>query len=96
MTEETFKMMKEKGAWFIMQPILNDEDSMAFPAGSPQDKNFFGVTKGTAQGIQMARKLDVKTAFGTDLIFNPVAAKNMAIANNVSVNAKGTRRCHWQ
>jgi imidazolonepropionase-like amidohydrolase len=82
MTEKTFTMMKEKGVWFGMQPILNDEDAMGFPAGSPQDKKFFGLTKGTAQGIQMARKLDVKTAFGTDLIFNPVAAKNMATANN--------------
>jgi len=68
-------MMKEKGAWFIMQPILNDEDAMAFPAGSPQDKKFFDVTKGTVQGIQMARKLGEKKAFGTDLIFDPVAAK---------------------
>jgi len=71
-------MMKEKGAWFIMQPILTDENAMAFPAGSPKDKKFFGVTKGTVQGIQMARKPDVKTAFGTDLIFDPVAAKKQS------------------
>jgi hypothetical protein len=50
-----------------------------------QDKKFFGVTKGTVQGIQMARKLDVKTIFGTDLIFNPVAAKNMATAANAKL-----------
>jgi len=75
MTEETFKMMKEKGVWFGMQPILNDEDSMAFPPGSSQEKKYFHVTDGTVQGIQLAKKLGVKTAFGTDLIFDPVMAK---------------------
>ena len=36
MTEKTFTMMKEKGVWFGMQPILNDEDAMAFPRGKPK------------------------------------------------------------
>jgi imidazolonepropionase-like amidohydrolase len=75
MTEKTFKMMKEKGVWFGMQPILNDEDAMAFPPGSSQEKKFLQVTDGTVKGIQLAKKLGVKTAFGTDLIFDPVAAE---------------------
>jgi imidazolonepropionase-like amidohydrolase len=64
-----------------MQPILNDEDAMVFPPGSSQEKKFLEVTNGTIEGIKMAKRLGVKTAFGTDLIFDPVAAKNRATAN---------------
>ena len=33
----------------------------------------------------MARKLGVKPAFGTDLIFDPIAAKNMATVNTAEL-----------
>jgi len=58
-----------------MQPILNDEDAMVFPPGSSQEKKFLEVTNGTIEGIKMAKRLGVKTAFGTDVIFDPVAAE---------------------
>jgi len=54
MTEKTFTMMKEKGVWFGMQPILNDEDAMTFPSGSSQERKFLQVTDGTVKGIQLA------------------------------------------
>jgi hypothetical protein len=51
MTEETFKMMKEKGAWFSMKPILNEEDAMSFPPCSTQQEKFIRVTDGTVRGV---------------------------------------------
>jgi len=72
MTANTFKMMKEKVAWFGMQPILNDEDAISFPPGSAQQEKFIKVTNGTVNGNELAKKLGLKTAFGTDLIFDPI------------------------
>ncbi|THD69616.1 amidohydrolase family protein [Robertkochia marina] len=74
MTDETFKMMADKGAWLSMQPIFNDEDAIPFPAGSPNQAKFVQVTDGTAKGIELAKKYGVKTAFGTDVIFDPALA----------------------
>ena len=77
MTEETFQMMAEKGAWLSMQPIFNDEDAIPFPEGSVNQAKFVQVTDGTAKGIELAKKHKVKTAFGTDIIFDPeLAAKH--------------------
>ncbi len=75
MTDETFQMMAEKGAWFGMQPILNDEDAIAFPDGSFQQEKFIEVTDGTSRGIEMAKKNGVKVAFGTDCLFDPDLAR---------------------
>jgi len=71
MTDETFKLMAEKGAWFSMQPIFNDEDAIQFPEGSPSQKKFIQVTDGTARGIELAKKYGLKIAFGTDILFDP-------------------------
>ncbi|MFM2663573.1 amidohydrolase family protein [Vibrio mediterranei] len=73
-SEETFKMMAEKGAWLSMQPIFDDEDAIPFPPGSFQEAKFKLVTKGTARGIELAKKYGVPIAFGTDMIFDPSLA----------------------
>jgi imidazolonepropionase-like amidohydrolase len=75
MTAETFKMMAQKGVWFSMQPILNDEDAIPFPEGSPNQAKFVEVTNGTITSIELAKKYGVKTAFGTDVLFDPALAK---------------------
>lgn len=75
MTDETFRMMAEKGAWFSMQPIFNDEDAIPFPEGSPNQAKFIQVTNGTSKGIELAKKYGVKTAFGTDIILDPLLAE---------------------
>lgn len=74
MSDQTFKMMAEKGAWFSMQPIFNDEDAIPFPPGSVNQAKFVQVTDGTAKGIELAKKYHVKTAFGTDVLFDPKLA----------------------
>jgi imidazolonepropionase-like amidohydrolase len=73
--DETFEMMAEKGAWFSMQPLLNDEDAIPFPEGSFQQEKFIQVTDGTSRGIELAKKHGVKVAFGTDCLFDPELAR---------------------
>lgn len=74
MEEETVKLMAEKGAWFSMQPLLNDEDAIPFSNPINQAK-FVTVTDGTDKVIKLAKKYKVKTAWGTDTLFDPELAK---------------------
>ena len=76
MDEETAKMMAEKGAWLCLQPFMDDEDAIFFPEGSDQRKKFLMVTAGTDAAFQFAKKYNIKTAFGTDVLFDAkLAAK---------------------
>jgi imidazolonepropionase-like amidohydrolase len=75
LTEATLKMMVDKGAFLSMQPILNDEDAIPFPPGSPNQAKFELVTKGTENVYREAKKLGVKIVFGTDTLFDPELAK---------------------
>lgn len=68
-TEETAKLMAEKGAWFSMQPIINDEDAIRFEDPISTAK-FVEVTDGLDNAIALAKKYKVKTAFGTDILFD--------------------------
>jgi len=75
MDEETAKMMAEKGAWLSMQPFLDDEDAIPFPEGSDQRKKQLTMTAGTDNAYSYAKKYGIKTAFGTDVLFDPGLAK---------------------
>jgi len=70
MDEKTAKMIAEKGAWLSLQPFLNDEDAIPFPEGSDQEKKFLAVTAGTDRAFRFAKKYHIKTAFGTDTLFD--------------------------
>ena len=67
--EETIKLMANKGIWLSIQPLLNDEDAFRF-TGENQRK-WIQVTDGTDKVYRLAKKYGVKTAFGTDLLFDP-------------------------
>jgi len=58
-----------------MQPILINDYAMSLPPGSTKHEEFIIVTDGTVRGVELAKKLGVKTAFATDLICDPVAAE---------------------
>jgi len=75
MEEGTLKLMAEKGVWFSMQPLLNDEDAIYFPPGSANEAKWIQVTDGTDKVIKLAKKYGVKTAFGTDVLFDPKLGK---------------------
>jgi imidazolonepropionase-like amidohydrolase len=71
--EETLQMMKDNDVWLSIQPLLNDEDALKFDSAYSQAK-FDSVTQGTDNVYKLAKKIGVKTAFGTDMLFDPVAA----------------------
>jgi imidazolonepropionase-like amidohydrolase len=74
--EETAKIMAEKGTWLCLQPFLNDEEAIYFPPGSFQEEKWLAMTAGTEKAYGYAKKYGIKTAFGTDVLFDAgLAAK---------------------
>lgn len=71
MSEDTMKLLAEKGVWLSMQPILNDEDAIPFAEGSPNQIKYLQVANGTDFVLRMARIHKVKLAWGTDTLFDP-------------------------
>jgi len=75
MDEETARMIAEKGAWLSLQPFLDDEDAIPFPEGSDQRRKFLEMVAGTDNAYRLAKQYDIKTAFGTDVLFDPALAQ---------------------
>lgn len=71
--KKTLKMMKKNDVWLSAQPLLDDEDALKFdnPAST---KKWIDVTDGTSRNYIAAKKMGVKIAFGTDMLFDPKAA----------------------
>jgi len=66
--EPTAKLLADKGIWWSLQPFLDDED---VPAMSPASrKKKLQVFAGTDNAYELAKKYGVKTAFGTDVLFD--------------------------
>jgi imidazolonepropionase-like amidohydrolase len=68
--EPTVRLLAEKGIWWCLQPFLEDEDMIPFPPGSPNQAKQLQMIAGTANAYQLAKKYKVKTAFGTDTLFD--------------------------
>jgi len=73
LSEDTLRLMKEKGAWLSVQPLLDDEDAFKFDDPLSTQK-WIQVTDGTDKVIGLAKKIGVKMAFGTDMLFDPATA----------------------
>lgn len=72
--QETVEKIAEAGAWWCLQPFLDDEDAPPVPPGS-QDK-FNEMVTGTENAYKLAIENDVKVAWGTDVLFSAdLAAK---------------------
>ena len=69
MDEATARIMAEKGIWFCGQPFL-DEDAIPFPAGSASRAKQLQMTAGTDTAYNLAKKYKIKTAWGTDTLFD--------------------------
>lgn len=52
-----------------IQPLLNDEDAFKFTGENQRE--WIQVTDGTDKVYKLAKKYQVKVAFGTDLLFDP-------------------------
>ncbi len=67
--EPTAKLLADNGIWWSLQPFLDDED--ASPLENPvSQKKALEVFAGTDNAYKLARKYNVKTAFGTDILFD--------------------------
>jgi len=67
--EITARLLAEKGIWWSLQPFLNDQD--ASPLENPvSQQKALQVFAGTDNAYRLAKKYKVKTAFGTDILFD--------------------------
>lgn len=72
--EEVAKLMAKNGTWWCLQAFLDDEDA------NPK-KDAFSIMKqkavstGTDQAYQLAKKYKIKTAWGTDALFDIQTAR---------------------
>ncbi len=67
--EATAKLLADNGTWWSLQPLLNDED--APPLVNPvSQKKALEVFAGTENAYELAKRYKIKTAFGSDILFD--------------------------
>ncbi len=71
--EATAKLLADKGIWLSLQPLTFDEDVFARMDPVSQRKAL-EVWAGTENAYKLAKKYKIKTAFGTDILFDAGAA----------------------
>lgn len=74
MSRETMELMRDNDVWLSVQPLLDDEDGFSFDDPVSQQK-WIDVTDGTDFTYTTAKEVGVKTAFGTDILFDPALAE---------------------
>src|ERR1700722_9147388 len=77
--EPTAKFLADNGIWWSLQPFMDDEN--ASPLVNPvSQKKAQEVFAGTENAYRLAKKYKIKTAFGTDILFDArVASRQGAI-----------------
>ena len=75
--EATAKLLADKKAWLSLQPFL-DEGESAYADGTPNRIKQQTMMRGTDSAYLFARKYNIKTAFGTDCLFQPKHAATRA------------------
>jgi imidazolonepropionase-like amidohydrolase len=73
MDEETARLIAQNGVWVSMQPFLDDEDANPKPDPASRAKQLL-VAEGTDRAYNLAKQYNIKTAWGTDNLFNPQGA----------------------
>src|SRR5262249_1465504 len=67
--ESTAQLLANRGIWWSLQPLLDDEDQP--PLANPvSQKKALQVYAGTDNAYKLAKQYKVKTAFGTDVLFD--------------------------
>lgn len=74
MDEETARLIAEKGVWLSLQP-LPEELRQGFPLGSIQRIKADQVWPGIARAYEFAKTYNIKTAWGTDVLFSQALAE---------------------
>jgi imidazolonepropionase-like amidohydrolase len=67
--DSTAKLLADKGIWWSLQPFEESEDVMATlsPVSRQKAREVFA---GTDNAYRLAKKYKIKTAFGTDILFD--------------------------
>jgi len=68
--EDTVRMMADKGVAWSLQPFLYDQDANPKPL-ELQRQQQQRIAEGTLRAYEWAEKHQIRTAFGTDILFNP-------------------------
>lgn len=71
--EEVVKMMAEKDIWWSIQPFLGGEGGNQH-ADAERQANSNRVASGTDRAFELAKKYNIKVAFGTDILFDAARA----------------------
>ncbi|MGL5113131.1 MAG: amidohydrolase family protein [Flavobacterium sp.] len=77
MNEATAKIMAEKDIWLSLQPFIDNGVSV-FAEGSPNRIKQQTLSGGTGNAYLLAKKYKIKTAFGTDCLFQPAHSASRA------------------
>lgn len=73
-SEDTAKLMAAKGVWWSMQPMdATGPDAFVFESPISTAK-YLQALAGLDKVVALTKKYKVKTAFGTDLLFDPALA----------------------
>lgn len=84
MSEADAKLIAEKGIWLSLQP-LHEAMRTGLPEGSVQRAKAEEVWPGIARTYELAKKYNIKTAWGTDVLFSrAMAAQQGAILASLS------------
>jgi imidazolonepropionase-like amidohydrolase len=78
MDEATAKLMAEKGIWLSTQPFIEGFEE-GIPLSDESRRQLRQVISGTDRIYGFAKKYGIKTAFGTDILFSPAAAKTQGL-----------------
>lgn len=69
MDEETARMIADKGVWLSMQPFLTMDDAAS--QTGPGAERIQQLFAGTPRVYEFVKKLGIKTAWGSDVLFSP-------------------------
>jgi imidazolonepropionase-like amidohydrolase len=72
--EATARVMADRGTWWSLQPFVLDGDAPSYPKGGAGEAKMLAVVAGTDTAYNLAKKHGIKTAFGTDILFDPKMA----------------------
>jgi imidazolonepropionase-like amidohydrolase len=73
--EDSVRMMADNGTWWCLQPFIEDKDQpSAFAEGTPNRAKQLTMFEGTPHAYELAQKYRIRTAFGTDILFDPRSA----------------------
>jgi Amidohydrolase family len=94
--EETVAMMAEHEVWWSLQPFLDDEDAIPIPDPARRAEQL-RVSNGTDTAYQLAKKHQVKLAWGTDILFDAkLASRRGAQLAKMTRWFTPPKSCEWR